>query len=63
MIARVTPIDSRQRRLCASCGIAFRPIHSDHDFCSKCYRPGKAGAYLVTAVKLFKSVEHGDDGR
>jgi hypothetical protein len=54
MSARVVPIDSRRRRLCAGRGIAFRPIRSEHDFCSKCHRLGRAGHYLELAAKLYK---------
>ena len=47
----------RPRKKCAACQIPFSPISSSHVFCAKCYRLGKAGAYLAAANALFKSTE------
>jgi hypothetical protein len=46
-----------RKRPCASCQIQFSPLSRSHEFCPKCYRLGRAGAYLAAAHALFKATE------
>ena len=46
----------RRRQLCASCRIPFTATSPKHLFCPKCFRLGRAGAYLAAAHALFKGV-------
>ena len=52
----------RPRKQCAACLIPFSPLSSSHAFCAKCYRLGKAGAYVAAAHALFRAASEFDAG-
>ena len=53
-MSNIHPI-RRPQKLCASCRIPFNSTSPQHAFCLKCYRLGRAGAYLAAAQMLFKA--------